>query len=164
VAKVADDDLFEDEPEEVEEPLDPLHLPRYSGFVSVAAVTVYELAIKEIFFSFADRKHKILGEVVKHQFERINGRIKYRELKEEYLPRFGEKYQAKFIKKKNALEAFHLRHDRLSVVTCYNNVVEWRNSFAHEGRLPTHVTYEEAKRSYSFGKKLIDCLATTMVR
>ena len=41
---------------------DPFIASRYVGFVAVASVTVYELAIKEIFIDFGERKHKVLGE------------------------------------------------------------------------------------------------------
>ena len=44
---------------------DPLLKAKYAGFVSVAAVTVYEMAIKEIFICFARRKHKVLGGISK---------------------------------------------------------------------------------------------------
>lgn len=33
----------------------------YAGFLAISAVTSYELAIKEIFQSFSDNKHKVLG-------------------------------------------------------------------------------------------------------
>lgn len=39
---------------------DPLLQAKYLGFVSVVAVTVYELAIKTIFIEFAQHKHKVL--------------------------------------------------------------------------------------------------------
>ncbi len=54
---------------------DPLLVAKYSGFAAVAAVTVYELAIKEIFCEFGRRKHKILGNFTESYFDRINGRI-----------------------------------------------------------------------------------------
>ena len=62
---------------------------RYVGFVSVAAATVYELAVKEIFCSFGESKHVVL---------RLNGRIKYKVLHEEYVYFFGDKYVRRFKK------------------------------------------------------------------
>jgi hypothetical protein len=40
---------------------DPFLASRYAGFVAVTAVTVYELAVKEILCSFDDSKHIVLG-------------------------------------------------------------------------------------------------------
>src|ERR1700693_178892 len=76
--------------------IDPFLASRYTGFVSVAAVTVYELAIKEIFCSFGTTKHAVLGTFTRNYFDRINGRIKYKILHEEYVACFGEKYVRRF--------------------------------------------------------------------
>jgi hypothetical protein len=59
---------------------DPFIASRYSGFVAVAAVTVYELAVKEILCTFGESKHAVLGNFTRKYFDRINGRIKYRSL------------------------------------------------------------------------------------
>ena len=55
--------------------LDPLFESKYVGFVTVACVTVFEMAIKEILVSFADKKHHVLGNLVRSRCERMNGRI-----------------------------------------------------------------------------------------
>jgi len=54
--------------------LDPLIAVKYAGFVSVAAVCAYEMAIKDIFMNFAAKKHPVLGSMARETFERINGR------------------------------------------------------------------------------------------
>jgi hypothetical protein len=41
---------------------------RYVGFVAVAGTTAYELAIKEIFLEFSERKHKVLGNFAARHF------------------------------------------------------------------------------------------------
>jgi len=91
---------------------DPLLRAKYLGFVSVAAVTVYELAVKTIFIEFAQNKHKVLGNFTESYFERINGRIKIKVIKDEYIKRFGTKYVARFQKKLElrANEYFQLYH------------------------------------------------------
>jgi hypothetical protein len=50
---------------------DPFISSRYVGFVSVVAVTVYELAIKEIFLDFSRRKHKVFGTFADAYFEAL---------------------------------------------------------------------------------------------
>src|ERR1700689_3219584 len=77
---------------------DPLLASRYTGFIAVAGVTVYELAIKEIFCEFGESKHQVLGTFARSFFDKINGRIRYETLHREYVSRFGEKYVRKFKK------------------------------------------------------------------
>jgi hypothetical protein len=130
---------------------DPFISSRYVGFVSVAAVTVYELALKEIFCDFGEKKHRVLGNFTRSYFDRINGRIKISTICEEYIPRFGEKY-----------EKIGLRVHGVSIRASYNNIIEWRNSFAHEGKIPPYVTYADVTQSYRLGKDVLTCLSETM--
>src|SRR5271157_2218757 len=92
---------------------DPFITSRYVGFVAIAAVTVYELAIKEIFIDFAEKKHKVLGEFTRRYFERINGRINTRILREEYVCFFGDRYVQRFQKKLDIIEKTSLRNNRI---------------------------------------------------
>lgn len=143
---------------------DPLLQAKYLGFVSVVAVTVYELAIKTIFIEFAQHKHKVLGHFTESYFERINGRIKIKMIKDDYIKRFGNKYQTKFQKKldKKANEYFQAHHR--DIKNSYSNLITWRNDFAHEGKINTTATYNEAVQAYEDGKEVIHCLAASMTR
>lgn len=143
---------------------DPLLKVKYIGFVTVAAVTVYELAIKDIFIEFAKKKHKVLGTFTESYFDRINGRIKTRVIQEEYLPRFGDKYVGQFRKKVDAAAAEHLATHRRDIRSAYSNLITWRNDFAHEGKVNTTATYSEVVLAYEDGKEIIRCLAEAMVR
>jgi hypothetical protein len=143
---------------------DPFLVSRYTGFVAVAAVTVYELAVKEILCSFGESKHIVLGNFTRQYFDRINGRIKYKNLHEDYVSCFGEKYVNRFKKNVEKREREILLLKRKSIKTSYHNIITWRNSFAHEGQLPTHATYSEAVDAYEFGKEMIQCLADSMRR
>lgn len=135
---------------------------RYVGFVAVAAVTVYELAIKDIFREFGLKKHKVLGNFTEVYFDRINGRIKIKTIRDDYIKKFGEKYVKRFEKKIEATEKYFLKNNRVSIKSSYLNIIEWRNSFAHEGLVPSFVTYNEVTKSYEFGKEVVRCLAETM--
>ena len=137
---------------------------RYVGFVAVSAVTVYEQAIKDIFVAFSTKKNGVFGDFVTSYFHRINGRISSREIVKEYLPRFGEKYVRRFQKKRDRMEKEILRTGGSSMLASYNNIIVWRNEFAHEGRVPNTVTFKEVKEAYDCGKHVIHCLAETMVR
>lgn len=143
---------------------DPFIKSRYTGFLVVTAVTVYELAIKTIFKEFAGKKHKVLENFANEYFYRINGKIKTSVIKEEYVSKFGGKYVNKFDAKLKKKEREILRRDRASVLTSYGNIIEWRNQFAHEGIIPSTATYDEVKKAYQLGKNVIDCLAAAMQR
>lgn len=143
---------------------DPLLQAKYIGFVSVAAVTVYELALKEIFITFSVKKHKVLGNFTESYFERINGRIRIKEIKEEYIPRFGSKYKERFRKRIEERAQHFLDTKRRDIRSAYGNIITWRNDFSHEGRLNTTATYKEVIQAYEDGKEVIHSLADAMTR
>jgi hypothetical protein len=143
---------------------DPGLRSQYVGFASVVAVTVFELAIKEILIDFAQNKHKIFGAFVEGHFERLNGRIKLKDLRSEHIPRFGDKYVKKFDALLDAEEQRILLSLRRSMKSSYGNLITWRHEFAHQGRVPMNATYAEVCDSYSLGKVLINCLSKAMVR
>jgi len=143
---------------------DPLLRTKYAGFVTVAAVTVYELAIKEIFCEFGRKKHKVLGAFSESYFRRINGRVTLDDIKKDYCHRYGDGYVAKFKKRLDAVTMFHLKAHHRDVKASYSNLIVWRNSFAHEGKVPPMVTYGEVVQAYQDGKEVIHSLAASMVR
>lgn len=143
---------------------DPFIRSRYVGFVAVSAATVYELAIKDIFRSFAGKKHKVLGNFAQKYFDRINGQVGRDRIENTYLPLFGGKYVQRFRAKMESIELASLKADNVSVKASYSNLLTWRHAFAHEGEIPANATYEEVKKSYQYGCRLIHCLAETMNR
>jgi len=156
------DDIISHVDTVIHEIADPFISSRYIGFISVSAVTVYELAIKEIFCDFASQEHEVLGSFVLSYFERINGQIKLQKIKEDYIPRFGQKYVDKFKAKIEESELEILKTSKRSIKNSYNNIIEWRNQFAHKGDIPPTATYQEAIDSYFTGKEVIHCLSATM--
>lgn len=143
---------------------DPFIRSRYVGFVAVSAATVYELAVKDIFTAFGTKKHKVLGNFVQKYFDRINGQIGRDRIEKTYLLLFGEKYVDRFRVKLEKVELGSLKSDHISVKSSYSNLLTWRHTFAHEGTIPANATYDEVKKSYQYGCKLIHCLAETLSR
>lgn len=141
---------------------DPFIESRYTGFLAVSGVTVLELALKTIFCDFAAAKHAVLGNFCSQYFERINGRIGLKQIKDDYLPKFGPRYQKRFEARMEKLERKHLRAASVSVKSSYGNLITWRNSFAHEGIVPANASYQEVKRAYDCGKEVMQCLAGCM--
>lgn len=143
---------------------DPILRVKYIGFVAVAAVTVYEMAIKSIFIDFAKKKHKVLGSFTEAFFERINGRVKVEHIREDYIIRFGERYLKRFNDKLEQCSNDYLRTHRRDIRSSYSNLITWRNDFAHEGIIKTTATYPDVIEAYEDGKEIIRCLAETMTR
>lgn len=143
---------------------DALLRVKYTGFVTVSAVTVYELAIKEIFCEFGRKKHKVLGVFTESHFERINGRVTLNNIRDDYCAKFGDVYVERFKKQLEATAKTHLTAHRRDIRSAYSNLIIWRNAFAHEGSMPATATYAEAVQSYQDGKQVIHSLAASMVR
>ncbi|WP_417375874.1 HEPN domain-containing protein [Gimesia maris] len=143
---------------------DPLLQAKYAGFTTVAAVTVYELAIKEIFIEFGAKKHNVFGTFTESFFSRINGRIKYKAIKEDYVQNYGDRYLKRFKKKIEIAKNKYFITNRRDIVNSYTNLILWRNEFAHEGTIKNTATYQEVVQAYNDGKEVIRCLAETMIR
>ena len=77
---------------------DPLLQSKYVGFLSVSAVTVYELAIKDILINFSQKKHNVFGSFTAETCARLNGRIKKDDLEKDFIKKFGVKYLSRFRK------------------------------------------------------------------
>ena len=143
---------------------DPLLKAKYVGFVSVVAVTVYEMAIKDIFIEFANKKHKVLGNITESYFDRINGRIKLSIIKDDYIKRFGINYKTRFQKKLEQRSKQYFNTNHRDIQNSYANLIIWRNEFAHQGKINTTATYGEVTQAYEDGKEVIHCLASCMTR
>ncbi|GAA5627290.1 hypothetical protein Brsp05_02577 [Brucella sp. NBRC 12953] len=143
---------------------DPFVQGRYIGFIATSAVTAYELAIKDIFYGFADKKHSVLGNVTRARFFRLNGKIKLEDLRKEHVKSFGDKYLIRFKKNLDAADDAYVRTHGNSPKSAYNNVITWRHTFVHEGHPPNTTNYQEIKLNYLAGKEVIHCLSRTMIR
>lgn len=134
----------------------------YAGFLSVSAVTVYELAIKDIFIEFAIKKHLVFGDFVGHHFSKINGRIKLEDLKDQHIKSFGSKYLKKFNSLLEKKERLTFASSRISMKAYYQNLILCRHKYVHEGS-PT-LSFEEVMNYYEIGKGVIDSLNDAMKR
>ena len=105
---------------------DPFIISRYIGLAAVAAVTSYELAVRDIYCEFAERKHAVLGTFTRSFFERLNGRVRYRNIRDDYSIRFGSKYKIRIEKRMNELEQRTLRTQRRSPLSSYRNLISCR--------------------------------------
>lgn len=144
--------------------LDPLLTSKYVGFLCVSAVTVMELAVKDILVDFAGKKHRLFGGFCQGLYEKLNGRITLKDLRESHIKRFGDKYVTRFSSLLDAEENRELRTSRRSIKSSYGNLITWRHSFAHQGVLPANASYAEAKQGFELGKVVLHSLSTAMRR
>ncbi len=144
--------------------IEPFLRTRYVGFVCVSAVTVMELAIRDILVEFATRKHRVFGAFCQELYERMNGRITLDDLRKNHIKKFGDRYVARFARLLDAEELQELSTSGRSVKASYGNLITWRNAFAHQGILPANASYDEAKQGFELGKQVLRCLNSAMTR
>lgn len=143
---------------------DQVLVSQYVGFLCVTVVTVFELSIKDIFLDFSSKKHQAFGVYCGNVIEKMNGRISIKDLRDDHIRKFGQKYVRKFTVLLDACERRALAGSGQSVKAAYGNVLVWRNSFAHQGILPANANYDETRNGYSAGKDVMACLASAMRR
>ncbi|MCW0482767.1 HEPN domain-containing protein [Gaoshiqia sediminis] len=134
----------------------------YAGFLSVSAVTVFELAIKDIFIEFAQKKNPVFGGFIEKHFANINGRIRIDELKSQHIKPFGAKYLEKFEKKLRKREKIVFTASRKNVRSDYSNLIICRHKYVHVGS--PSLTFEEVLDNYQVGKEVIHSLYEAMQR
>ena len=134
---------------------------KYAGFLSASAVTVYELAIKDIFITFAKKKNSAFGSFVEERFNQINGRIRIKDIKD-YVRAFGEKYFIRFNKYLDERNRILFTINRNDIKAVYGNIITCRHSYIHEN-IPT-MTFKEVVEGYELGKEIINVLNKTMQR
>jgi len=134
----------------------------YAGFLSVSAVTVYELAIKDIFIEFAMKQNKIFGTFVEKHFSRVNGRIKISDIVGTHIIRFGQKYRDRYNNLLQTRENIFFQARQISIKSGYDNLIQCRHNFVHKGS-PT-LTINEVIEAYELGKEVIVCIQAAMIK
>lgn len=143
---------------------DPFLATRYVGFLCVSAVTVVELAVRDILIDFASKKHRVFGVFCNELYERLNGRVTLKDLRENHVKKFGDRYVERFSKMLDAEELRELAASGRSIKSSYGNLITWRHSYAHQGVLPANASYLEAKQGFELGKHVLHCLDRAMKR
>lgn len=143
---------------------DPFLASRYVGFLCVSAVTVIELAVRDILIEFASKKHRVFGVFCNERYERLNGRVTLKDLRENHVKKFGNKYVERFSQMLEAEELRELAASGRSIKSSYGNLITWRHSYAHQGVLPANASYLEAKQGFELGKDVLHCLDKAMKR
>lgn len=156
------DDILPHMDATVKDALDPFIQSRYVGFFAVSVAAVFELAIKQILIEFATQKHETFGDYCSGSLKKLNGKIQLDELGNNYIKLFGSVYLEKFKENIKNEEEKGFIEKRYSIKAAYSQIITWRHAFAHEGKIPEHATFDEAKNGYLSGKLIIAGLAKAM--
>jgi len=84
-------------------------------------------------------------------------------IKEEYISRFGDKYEMRFQKRLDEKTRKYFQNNRRDIKNSYTNLIVWRNDFSHTKEINTTATYEDVVQAYEDGKEVIHCLASCMI-
>lgn len=141
---------------------DPFLQSRYVGFYAVASAAVLELALKQVISDFAKQKHPLFGDYIASRYERINGRISVEDVIKEHLRPFGTGYQTGFKNRLKAVDRYGIAKHGFSVKSSYESLLTCRHKFAHEGDVPSTVSYLDIKNGFLAGKAVMGCIARTL--
>lgn len=132
---------------------------KITGFMSVSAVTSYELAIKDILIDFASSRHAEFGNFIRKHLSRINGNIQIQQIKD-LIKSFDDNYSTKF---ENCLCDTESRLDvsqRYRMREDYKNLLTCRHKFVHGGHIT--LSFQECEASFNIGKNIINSLHTAL--
>lgn len=136
---------------------------RYVGFYAVAAAAVLELALKEVVVGFARQHNSLFGDYLASRYERINGRIKVKDIASEHIKPFGGGFRDRFVGLLKETDQRSIRERGYSVKLSYEALLTCRHQFSHEGSIPETTSYADIKTGFEAGKVVMECLAKTLV-
>jgi len=132
-----------------------------AGMFAVTIAASYEGIVKETLIFYAGNFHLKYREHVEKDFRRLNAKISISDLKT-YSRRFGLKEWTGHKVKKNST-TFHKilsekraiveRRFRTDMITSYENIFDWRNTYAHERT--TNATFDDVYKAHRVGQYVI---------
>jgi ribosomal protein L37AE/L43A len=141
------------------------YCPRCGNKVKGKIKTTYCEECKKYFSNYnkenSETINKIFGGFIEKYFDRINGQIKIKDIKN-YVGKFGEKYLTKFNTKLENRNSILLRTHHNDIQAVYGNLIICRHKFIHANNHT--MTFNEVVQSYSIGKEIINILNDTMKR
>ncbi|MCA3563168.1 MAG: hypothetical protein IOC90_10630 [Methylocystis sp.] len=124
----------------------------YVGTLSVVACAAFEKIVCDALVTFSKRKHHSFGNLMERQLDNFNARLKINQLQDDYLKKFGDRYQSNFKKYLEYEEKIYLKMNRNSLKAAYGNIIQCRHSFAHENVIPNNSSFSEMEESIPSGK------------
>jgi len=125
-----------------------------AGLLIVRMASSYENCVKETIFNYSEKKHISFGVFARNNFDKLNSRINMHDLNN-YTKICDTSIHQKFKNSvKNQKQKF-LDFNGNNIESSYEQILNWRHSFAHAGR--REVTVEEAIFHHKYAKRVIFC-------
>jgi|GEM_PF-2110705 len=132
-----------------------------AGMFAVTVAATYEGIIKETLISYASMFHSKYRDHIEKDFKNMNARISIGDLRG-YSNRFGlSEWTGRGVKKNST--TFHRilnekrviveRRFRVDLITSYENLFDWRNSYAHERNTPA--TFKDVYESHRVAQYVV---------
>lgn len=125
-----------------------------SGLLVVAITATYENCVKEIMSDFADRQHTAFGGFARRNFEKLNSRIRFSDLKR-YCDTFDPTISSKFSKLYKKRKDLILKQTGEDIGSAYERILKWRHAYAHTRT--NNTTIEETAKAHMFAKRVLYC-------
>lgn len=122
---------------------DGLRKQKLCGFLVLTATTAIEVHMKEILEDFASQRHQLFATYVSTTLAKTNAKVRKDDLLE-LASRFGDSKKLWLKSKLKRAQNLGMRRN-ISISDRHDNLLTWRNSFAHEGIVPC--TFDEAVSS-----------------
>ena len=123
-----------------------------AGLLNVTVCATYENCIKSIIQDYAQRQHALFGIYSENQYGRINSRISVGDLNF-YAKKFHPKIHLYFKDELRRIKSYYLNRTSEDIQDAYEQLLEWRHSFAHTGARVT--TVEEVMKYHRLGKRVV---------
>lgn len=123
-----------------------------AGLLVVLIAATYENCVKDILVRYAESKHSDFGSYASRNYDKINSRIRLGDLKK-FARNFDPDVETIFLKELSTKKEKILKRTGVDIVKCYDQLLDWRHAFAHQGeRL---VSLEEASRFHRYATRVI---------
>lgn len=123
-----------------------------AGLLVVLIAATYENCVKDIIVRFAESKHVDFGGYASRSYDRINSRIRISDLKK-YAKTFDPDVEIRFKQDLTSRKDRILSRTGVDITKCYDQLLEWRHTFAHQGE--RIVSLEEASRFHRYGMRVM---------
>tara|TARA_R110000823_G_scaffold103842_1_gene221475 strand:- start:1194 stop:1691 length:498 start_codon:yes stop_codon:yes gene_type:complete len=139
----------------------PIQKQVLAGFLCVAATTTIEDFVRNLYTEFASRNSPPFEAFVVAQFDKFNARLRLAQIKEDFTGKIGGNYYSKFNRLRSRATTSGLLLYGRDPFSAYSDLIQWRNDFVHERRLPP-ATLEDVLKSILLSEIVLDCLRRSL--
>jgi hypothetical protein len=123
-----------------------------AGMLTVTMAATYESCVKTSMVSYASRHGSSFEEFVERNYEKLNSRISFNDLKK-YAKTFDDRICSRFVSIVDRRRQVAVRLTGKSPISQLDQLLKWRHDFAHAGKRQT--TIEEAVNTHRLSSIII---------